>query len=127
MATSSQIFKIDTDKVSEVYAEDGASNFSALTYSKDLTIWCGTFGNGLYYKAKNEERFNKFTTKQLPENLNIQDVLVDKNDKIWVATYGDGVYLIDLTKDDIQHFTANKNDPNALHYDDVLCFLFVCA
>ena len=39
---------------------------------------------------------------------------------MWIATYGKGVYLVNFEKKTIQNFTEDKNNPYALHYNDVL-------
>lgn len=99
------------------------TNFSALSQSKNNTIYIGSFGEGLFKKKQNETEFSKFkgfALASLPENLIIQDLLVDKRNQLWVATYGQGVYLINFERENIQHFTENKNNPYALHYNDVL-------
>ena len=98
--------------------------FSALSNDKMNTLYAGSFGNGLFIKSSNDSTFSKFTgfgNNSFPEKLNIQDLLVDKQQRLWVATYGNGTYLINFEQKLIQHFTANKSDPYALHYNDVLC------
>lgn len=99
------------------------TNFSALAKSKNNTLFLGSYGKGLFIKeAKNTvfKHFSGFASYQLPENLLIQDLLVDKRNRLWIATYGQGVFLIDFNTQTIQNFTENKNDPFALHYNDVL-------
>ncbi|MCB0453310.1 MAG: response regulator [Aequorivita sp.] len=99
------------------------TNFSAISQSIDETIYMGSFGEGLFIKYQNEAGFSRFTgfaSISFPENLIIQDLLFDKRNQLWVATYGQGVYLINFERETIQHFTENKNNPYALHYNDVL-------
>lgn len=98
-------------------------NFSALAKSKNNTLFLGSYGKGLFIKQQNDQNFKPFTgfaSHHLPENLIIQDVLVDKRNRLWIATYGKGVFLVDFNLETIQNFTENKNDPYALHYNDVL-------
>ena len=121
LASSTYVFHIENDKISKIKVENEVSNFSTLAISKDKLVWLGTFGNGLFYKANNSDKFIRFKHDQLPQNLNIQDLLMDKSDRLWIATYGQGVYLLNIEKSTVQHYIANKNDPYALHYDDVLC------
>ncbi len=100
-------------------------SFSSAANAKSGRIWFGTFGNGLYFKellVNDLRQFNGFGLKnELPENLNIQSLLVDKRDRLWIATYGNGVYLVDSYSQSIRHFVAQKTNPFALHYNDVLC------
>lgn len=56
----------------------------------------------------------------LPNNLIIQDLLVDKRNRLWIATYGQGAFLVDFKNQYIQNFKENENDPYALHYNDVI-------
>ncbi|MFL0354727.1 two-component regulator propeller domain-containing protein [Xanthomarina sp. GH4-25] len=100
------------------------TNFSSLALSIDETLYLGSFSDGLFVKHKTDDAFKQFkgfSTDVLPTNLMIQDVLVDKYQKLWLATYGQGLFIIDFEQETIQHFLANKNDPYALHYNDVLC------
>ncbi|MBR9846051.1 MAG: response regulator [Algicola sp.] len=99
------------------------TNFSALATSQNNTLFLGSYGKGLFVKQENNQSFKPFkgfTSYQLPDNLIIQDVLVDKQNRLWIATYGQGVFLVDFSQETIQNFTENKNDPYALHYNDVL-------
>ncbi|MDP5082454.1 MAG: response regulator [Winogradskyella sp.] len=121
IATSTYLFQIDNDKISKIEFEKEVGNYSSLSVSNNKWIWVGTFGEGLFYKPENANKFKRFEHNQLPQNLIIQDLLVDKNDNLWIATYGNGLYFLDIKKNNIKHFVANKNDPYALHYDDVLC------
>lgn len=98
-------------------------NFSALAESKNNTLFLGSYGKGLFIKHQNNpdfKPFKGFPSYHLPEDLIIQDILVDKRDRLWIATYGKGVFLVDFHLQTILNFTENKNDPYALHYNDVL-------
>ncbi|GGG44402.1 hybrid sensor histidine kinase/response regulator [Bizionia arctica] len=99
------------------------TNFSSLAISENETIYLGSFGNGLFIKSAIDDSFKQFegfSSKLFPTNLIIQDILVDKHQNIWIATYDQGVYIINFKQRSYQHFLANKNDPYALHYNDVL-------
>ncbi len=101
------------------------TNFSALSQSKDAkTIYLGSYGKGLFIKKQGEatfKQFKGFSEFPLEDNLVIQDLLVDSHNRLWIATYGQGVFLLNFENKSIQNFTENKNDPYALHYNDVLC------
>lgn len=119
-ATSKHLFRIEDGAISKISVENNVSNFSSLAILNNQSMWLGTFGNGLFYKSVNANKFKRFNHSKLPQNLNIQDLLIDKNDRLWIATYGEGAYLLDIGNGTVQHFVANKNNPYALHYDDVL-------
>lgn len=99
------------------------TNFSTITQSQNNTFYLGSYGKGLFIKQRNEADFSQFKgfkNAEIPEDLIIQDLLVDKRNQLWIATYGRGVYLVNFEKQTIQNFTENKNNPYALHYNDVL-------
>ncbi|WP_299335800.1 hybrid sensor histidine kinase/response regulator transcription factor [uncultured Psychroserpens sp.] len=121
IATSTQLFKITNNNLEPVRIENNHKNFSAVTTSKDETIWLGSFENGLFYKSKDAQTFKKFRHPKLPETLNIQDILTDTSNNLWIATYGNGLYIVDIEKNSVAHFSENKDDPYALQYNDVLC------
>lgn len=123
VATSGAVFSIAQDnayKKIPVIASN-ATNFSVLEKNNKGDVWVGSFGNGLFFKSKNNKTFTKFINKNIPSNLNIQDLLLDSKNRLWVATYGNGVYLIDFEKSTTKNFKANKNNPFAIHYNDMLC------
>lgn len=120
VATSEAIFQISDDAIAKLETTNRAANFSALATSKDKTVWLGTFGKGLHFKAAKKDGFAEFNHPKLPKDINIQDLLIDKNNKLWIATYGDGIYLYDLSDKSIQHFMEDTKDPFGLHYNDVL-------
>ena len=98
-------------------------NFSALVKSIDNKIFLGSYGKGLYIQNEANESFNQFEGFKksfLPKELIIQDLLVDSRNQLWIATYGKGVYLVNFEKQTIQNFTEDKNNPYALHYNDML-------
>ena len=97
---------------------------STLEVDASKTIWLGTYGYGLYYKKQDELGFSKFTSLDdfnLPENLNIEDLLIDSQDRLWLATYGSGLYVIDFKLKVIQQYKSQKSNPFAVHYNDILC------
>ncbi|MCB0465858.1 MAG: response regulator, partial [Aequorivita sp.] len=121
-STDNGFFEIDNDKY--VFREIlSGTNFSALSQSENNILYLGSYGKGLFIKHPNDTGFKQFTgfkDSKIPKDLIIQDLLVDKRNQLWIATYGQGVYLVDFENKTIQNFTENKNNPYALHYNDVL-------
>lgn len=119
--SSNGLIEISTNKISFL-RED--LQFSSAAQTNEGSTWLGTFGKGLYSKNESDTVIKEFkgfnALHDLPENLNVQALLVDRLDRLWVATYGDGAYLIDFDSRTIRHFTAQKTNPFALHYNDVL-------
>ncbi|MCK0158560.1 helix-turn-helix domain-containing protein [Cellulophaga sp. F20128] len=123
VVTSSSIFEFDhTHSYNPLRITNrNNANFSTLERDKNNTIWLGTFGKGLYYKPENESSFVKYQHDGLPEDLSIQDLLIDKNNRLWIATYGNGAYVVDLQNNTLANYKADKNNPFALQYNDLLC------
>lgn len=123
-ATSKGVLKITHKDYSlEQVLHNNATNYSSLEVSSQGTLFLGSFGKGLFLKSKSDTEFKQFkglNSQTLPDNLIIQDLLLDRNNKLWIATYGQGVFLIDFNTENIHHFLADKSNPYALHYNDVL-------
>ncbi|WP_273568801.1 ligand-binding sensor domain-containing protein [Maribacter halichondriae] len=131
LTTEAKILEIDpkTTKVSTIvpktmYDEPIRTNFSDILFDEDGRQWVGTFGDGLYFRDKDQPFFQRIDrlpfTDPLPLQLNILDLHLDKKGRLWVATYGNGLYMIDFGQHKITHFEADKHNPRALHYNDVL-------
>lgn len=107
------------------YGERIEANVSDIVFDTEDRAWISTFGDGLYFKEKNGDGFHRISellfTDPLPANLNILDLYIDSKGRLWVATYGRGLYLLDFAKYTIAHFGAEKHNPKALHYNDILC------
>ncbi|WP_298904210.1 hybrid sensor histidine kinase/response regulator transcription factor [uncultured Psychroserpens sp.] len=121
IATSSNVFLIKENTIEKINVEGNLTNFSALSVCKNNTVWLGSFSHGLFYKPIDSEGFKQFKHPNLPPTLNIQDLLIDNNNNLWIATYGDGLYILNQKTNQIEHFTENKDNAYALHYNDVLC------
>ncbi len=108
-----------------IYGEPIIANFSDIIFDTDGTEWVSTFGNGLYFKEKGDEAYQRISqmafTDPLPVELNITDLHLDKKNRLWIATYGRGVYMVDFKSQKITHFSVEENNPITLHYNDVLC------
>src|SRR5690606_12458017 len=122
-AASGGIIKIFENNSYQFIEVETGTNFSSFTKSTAQNkIFLGSFGNGLFVadESMHFQPFTGFENNPLPTNLIIQDILIDSSDKLWIATYGKGAYLVDFEKETIQNFVANKTNPYALHYNDVL-------
>lgn len=97
-------------------------NTNVLTEDSEQTLWLGTFGQGIFFKRKSEDfkPFRGFSTRSLPADLVVESIFADKEDRIWVGTYGDGLYVINASDSTISHQLPDKNNPNALGFQDVL-------
>ncbi len=122
VATNGAVFKIDDDgKYINVTPAYNTVNFSAIEQSKNGDLWVGSYGHGLFIKKNNEITIAPFTNQQITENLNIEDLLIDDEDRLWVTTYGTGAFLLDIKNNKTLNFLENKTNPFAIHYNDMLC------
>ncbi|MCR9227950.1 MAG: response regulator [Flavobacteriaceae bacterium] len=126
IAASGGIYKLINDKqaLDTIYRSSG-TNFSAFTANGE-NMYAGSYQKGLFIKSASSETFAQFKgfgNKRFPTDLVIQDLLLDKYGRLWVATYGQGLYIIDFSTKSFRHFLADRNNPDAIHYDDIL-FLF---
>jgi len=123
IAASEGVFKLNPKEntLNDVHRMS-STNFSSFA-QKNNKIYVGSYGKGLFISSNADdglEQFKGFHRQMFPKDLVILDLLVDKQNKLWVATYGQGVYIIDFTTESISHFMADKNNPNAIHYNDIL-------
>jgi len=103
------------------------TNFSDIVFDSAGRQWTGTYGDGLYFKAADNSFYHRISelafTDPLPSNLNILDLYADKRNRLWIATYGRGLFLVDFNQNKITNFNAKKQNPRAIHYNDILCIL----
>lgn len=126
IAASGGVYKLNNDKqaLDTIYRSSG-TNFSAFTTNGE-NMYVGSYQKGLFIKSASSETFAQFKgfgNEKFPTDLVIQDLLLDKYGRLWVATYGQGLYIIDFSTKSFRHFLADRNNPDAIHYDDIL-FLF---
>lgn len=117
--------KITRIKPKDINGNTINQNFSAITHDTMGRQWIGTYGNGLYFRENGKTIFHRisefdFATK-LPENLNVIDLKIDSKGRLWIASYGNGLYMVDFNAKRITPFKAEKHNPKALHYNDILC------
>jgi len=123
VATSGAVFSIDKELKERIFSTKNTEvNYSSLAIREDI-IWSGSYGHGLFFlnpKINELSKFKGFKSYHFPNDLNIEDLLVDNLNRIWVATYGKGLYLIDFNSKTIKNFIANKSNPYSIHYNDIL-------
>ncbi|ASV29739.1 sensor histidine kinase [Maribacter cobaltidurans] len=97
-------------------------NFSSLAQKKN-NIYVGSYQKGLFIASAQEKKlklFKGFSQEKFPTSIVILDLMMDSYDRLWVATYGQGLYIIDFPSEKIKHFTADKNNPHTINYNDIL-------
>ncbi|WP_350293323.1 two-component regulator propeller domain-containing protein [uncultured Croceitalea sp.] len=101
------------------------SNLSTAILDENSVLWIGYYGDGLFYYDEPTKSIRRLEITSfegyLPQDLMILDLFFDNDKRLWITTYGDGLYLIDFTVNKIIHFSEQKQNPRALHYNDILC------
>ena len=112
------------------YFPDGNSesvtNYSNISFDALGNMWVGSYGNGLWVKEPKSTSFKRPPLlfedgTELPDHLNILSMHVDKKNRLWIGTYGRGLYKLNLNTSIINYFEVKKNNPRALHHNDILC------
>lgn len=118
LATSKGLYKIDDKKTIKHYSKTTHLAISTLEQREGL-LFLGTFNKGLKVLDFSQDAIVDSYYDNIPSVVNIQDIFLDSKHRLWLATYGNGLYLIQKN-DEVLHFKANKEDPHALHYNDIL-------
>lgn len=117
--------KVTAITAKSIYGKPISANFNDIASDKLGRQWVGTFGDGLYFRENESDIFYRiselFFTDPLPIDLNILDLHIDSRDRLWIATYGRGLYMVNFKSRKIHHFNADKHNPRAIHYNDILC------
>ncbi len=102
-----------------------AKKFSTIAVDHTGRQWFGTYGGGLYYREPGSGFLLPSRTlplsHDLPSDLNILSLLLDSQNNLWVGTYGNALYRLDLQTYELRHFSPDKHNPKAIHYNDILC------
>ncbi|MBO3099159.1 hybrid sensor histidine kinase/response regulator transcription factor [Gelidibacter pelagius] len=130
ITSQGKIISIDQDGAIQNYFPDGDTD-SKVNYSKLIAdgldgIWLGTYGNGLWHKDGESSDFKRINALneddfELPDNLNILSMHLDKKNRLWVGTFGNGLFKLNLNSSQIKHFEVKKQDPRAIRHNDILC------
>ena len=100
---------------------------NAIYVEPDGVLWVGTVEGGLNRRAKDEEDYTHFTSRNsgLPHN-SVSTLAADKQGRLWIGTWGGGVCLLDMKNP--QHITRLNlteeqsrltNFVGALSYDPI--------
>ena len=117
LGTNKGIFKIDDSLIHQISFTARYSVSSIIKYNENILF--GTYGKGIQVIDLQSNDLSNILKNRLPNNLNIQDIFLDSKSRLWIATYGEGLYLLD-SDNKLLNFKANKEDPFALHYNDIL-------
>ena len=117
LGTNKGVFKIEDDTITQIPSTDNYAVSSIVKHNQNIVF--GTYGNGLYRLDLESNTVSNTLDYNVPSHLNIQDLYLDSKSRLWIATYGEGLYLLSVNNK-LQNFKANKEDPFALHYNDIL-------
>lgn len=119
--TASGITRLSEGNTAEDHLE--TINTHVMTETPDSSLWVGTLGNGIYIREHPSSSFMKFTgfgEEKIPNNLVVEAIHADEQERIWVGTYGNGLYVIDIPGSRIVHLMPDRQDPHSLNFQDIL-------
>lgn len=118
LATSDGIYEVNESKIESKFSTNGIP--VSVLIIKDNLLFAGTYGQGLRcYDLETKQQQSEWKS-MFPASLNIQDILIDNKSRLWIATYGNGIYIKEPNQNNVKHFLEKKDNPFALHYNDVL-------
>ena len=92
-----------------------------LYVDKNGNFWCNVLDRVYVYDAKQKkwypsltEYLNQKGIDNVPEHLQVWDMLVDKNERLWLACDHDGIVVIDLKNKQWKQFLNNKHDETTI-------------
>ena len=119
---------IENNRFAPLFPDDNfksVTNYSSILFDALGNMWLGSYGNGLWIKASKSSLFKRVPAlveekNELPKNLNILSMHIDKKNRLWVGTFGNGLYKMNLNTYKTDHFEVKKHNPRALHHNDIL-------
>jgi len=115
LATSRGVIKYTPNHSSTFIPDLQKYQVSKLLFHKDK-LFISTYGDGVFVSS---DMKTISQMKLIPPDLNVQDILIDKEERLWIATYGKGLYLI---KDDlVESFYYEAQNEYSINYNDILC------
>ena len=109
------LLKMNPSDLSQELLFSSIQNISDVEVYKTDQLLIATLDQGLFIS---EGLSKPSSFLDFKNNMQIQDVLVDRSDNVWLATYGDGVFQIKNNRT-IQ-YKLNALDEESINYDDVL-------
>ncbi|HSP88421.1 MAG TPA: two-component regulator propeller domain-containing protein, partial [Ignavibacteriaceae bacterium] len=89
-----------------------------------LTVWIGTYNNGLYKLDRQNNTLSKFSFEGKHFNNYHADFILslykDKHGKIWVGTYG-GLMMYNQTDNSFTTYSNNLNDNTSISNNYIFC------
>lgn len=86
-------------------------------------IWLGTFGGGLNYLQRSEDKFRNISTKSGPVKLNNPIVFVVRKiakNKLIAGTYGGGLSLLDRKNGSVSYYTESNSGVASNYITDIV-------
>ena len=116
----------ENNQIEEFYPDNNSNsilNYSTIVFDNTGNQWIGSYGKGIWIKTPASPNFNKIDsqTYNLPDDVYVLSMHLDKKNRLWIGTYGTGLYKINLQNNTLNHFEVKKHNPRAIHYNDILC------
>jgi signal transduction histidine kinase/ligand-binding sensor domain-containing protein/DNA-binding response OmpR family regulator len=113
-------FDAETNIFTKKQVGDGSTiskNIKSLAYDKNGTLWVGTYGQGVFYRKKQE---NAFRHLDVPFPSGIQALnLCATEEGIWVSNYPNGVYFYHFESGNFTNHQHNPLDINSISDQNV--------
>jgi signal transduction histidine kinase/DNA-binding response OmpR family regulator/ligand-binding sensor domain-containing protein len=124
LTTYESIYSLDIQNHNYKKIHNGLSSKNhVLAKSQDGKIWLGTLGYGLYYKPKGDLDFQSAheINTNLPKDLYILSLHVDRFNRLWICTLKEGIFLLDLNDNTIDKLKIQKQNMYALSDSEIFC------
>lgn len=101
-----------------------AAAFSAITQDSKGNMWAGTYGNGIYFKKKQDSFFLPFKglkdVAHLSKDLVTESLLADEEGQLWIGTYGKGLLVHNISDSSTRQFLNDKSNAYSIGFNDIL-------
>ena len=114
LSTRKGVLIYSNHKVDHLWPSLQNKNISKVIFKKNQFV-IGTHGDGVYVS---NDFISLRKMPQVPDDLNVQDILIDHQNRLWIATYGDGLFL--RTEDGVKQFNADPRNNQSINYNDIL-------
>ena len=94
----------------------------AVNEDPDRNLWIGTFGRGLQFFDRRNNKIIQFTNDGQPGCISgnfIKDIHIDRRGNVWVATFYNGLNLYDKSTGKFIQFKHDPSNSNSLSKNDL--------
>ncbi|TVQ65049.1 MAG: GHKL domain-containing protein [Balneolaceae bacterium] len=91
------LYQFSGDSHTRYSYEEGILNNCvwSVTKQSDGTLWAGTWGAGLFFKAAGNEQFQRFNPDVMRDATAILSLFEDSGGRLWIGSYYNGLFMYD--------------------------------